>query len=152
MKFIHVYATPDGESHWEPLPIEFLDGGRRTDLQAATSIRFIQRETNDYMEPHPVGQPQYVLYLSVRVEIGLSDGTTVINEPGDVMFVEDTPPHCVEFVTLKDGDLLRGQQANRVALRTFAKCLKDGVWPGPRGDRVEPKHVEMTTWHQQDVD
>ena len=33
MKFIHVYATPDGESHWEPLPIEFLDGkvidGRR---------------------------------------------------------------------------------------------------------------------------
>ena len=56
----------------------------------ALPICFIQRETNDYMEPHPVGQPQYVLYLSVRVEIGLSDGTTVINEPGDVMFVEDT--------------------------------------------------------------
>lgn len=90
MKFIHVYAIPDGESHWEPLPIEFIDGGRRTELQQATGVRFISRETGDFLDFHPVGSPQYVVYLDVRVEIGLSDGTSVINEPGDVMFVEDT--------------------------------------------------------------
>ncbi len=70
----------------------------------------------------------------------------------NLMFVEDTPPHCVEFVTLKDGDIVRGQQANRAALRIFAKCLKDGVWPGPRGDRVEPKHLEMRVFDQTDID
>ncbi len=90
MKFIHVYATPDGESHWELLPIEFIDGGRRTELQQATGVRFISRETGDFLDFHPVGSPQYVIYLDVKVEIGLSDGTSVINEPGDVMFVEDT--------------------------------------------------------------
>ena len=75
-----------------------------------------------------------------------------------LMFVEDTPPHCVELVTLKDhaapgdiSDLDCGRQANREALRTFARCLKSGVWPGPRGDRVEPKFIEMRSYAREDI-
>ncbi len=89
MKLVHVFATPDGESHFELSALEWIDG-RRTEALAAKSVMFINRAPNEFLDFHPVGNPQYVLYLTVKVEIGLSDGTSVILEPGDVMHVEDT--------------------------------------------------------------
>lgn len=48
-----------------------------------------------------------------------------------LVWVEQDPPHCVRITTMPEADLQRGERQNRIALRTIAKCLKDGVWPGP---------------------
>lgn len=53
-----------------------------------------------------------------------------------LFFVEWKAPWSTSFVQLKDGDLALGEKANRAALRTFWKCLRDKRWPGPAGDDV----------------
>jgi hypothetical protein len=68
------------------------------------------------------------------------------------LFVENEPPYDIEFVMLKEPDLVRGQKANRAALDTFAACLKANHWPGRRGDRVEPKWIEMRKYDQEQID
>jgi hypothetical protein len=69
-----------------------------------------------------------------------------------LMFVESTYPHDIEFVMLKEHEIKRGQAANRLALDTFAACLKSDRWPGRRGDRAEPAWIEMRKYDQDDID
>jgi hypothetical protein len=47
------------------------------------------------------------------------------------VFVESKPPFCTRIVTLRDDDLARGERQNFVAIKTFAKCMETGEWPGP---------------------
>jgi hypothetical protein len=68
------------------------------------------------------------------------------------LFVENKPPYDIEFVMIKDNEIDRGIRANRVALDRFAECLKSGKWPGRRGERAEPKYIEMREYDQKDVD
>jgi hypothetical protein len=67
-------------------------------------------------------------------------------------FIEKKQPYAIEFVALKDADLIRGIQANRIALRKFADCYKAKNWPGPRGERAEPKFIELSEWDQKRID
>lgn len=48
-----------------------------------------------------------------------------------LVFVEKVPPYNTRDVRPDDEDLDRGDRANRAAIRTFARCLKSGEWPGP---------------------
>jgi PDDEXK-like domain of unknown function (DUF3799) len=68
------------------------------------------------------------------------------------LFVENTPPYDIEFVMLKEADIVRGANANRLALDKFAECFKTKKWPGRRGDRAEPRWVEMREYDQKDID
>ncbi len=47
------------------------------------------------------------------------------------IFVENIPPWCNADLRIEDEDIHRGMRMNRACLRTFAKCFKEGVWPGP---------------------
>lgn len=69
-----------------------------------------------------------------------------------LVFQEKTEPYCVRVVTLKDSDLNRGERQNRIALDTFARCLKSGHWPGPGGDREDAEHIELSDREQQRID
>lgn len=48
-----------------------------------------------------------------------------------LVFVEKAPPYNTRDVRPDEEDLDRGDRANRAAIRTFARCLKSGEWPGP---------------------
>lgn len=90
MKIVHITTGADGESHVEILAPEFTENeNRRTKAQATESITFMKREVG-FIEFHPAPRKQYMLYLTARVEIGLGDGSSVIMEPGDALFAEDT--------------------------------------------------------------
>lgn len=66
------------------------------------------------------------------------------------VFVESKPPFCTRIVTLKDADLARGERQNAVAVKTFAKCMATGEWPGPGG--ADAEYLELPTWAQTRID
>jgi hypothetical protein len=76
-----------------------------------------------------------------------------VNNPSfTLVFQEKAPPYCVRVVTLKESDLARGAKQNRMALDTFAECLKTGVWPGPGGLREDAEFLELPEWAQKQID
>lgn len=90
MKIVHITTGADGESHVTVTAPEFTENDRRrTTPQSAESISFMKREEG-FIEFHPAPRRQYMLYLTARVEIGLGDGSSVIMEPGDALYAEDT--------------------------------------------------------------
>ncbi|SHG78518.1 PDDEXK-like protein of unknown function [Kaistia soli DSM 19436] len=50
-----------------------------------------------------------------------------------LVFVEKSPPHCVEIRVIRHDDIAEAETDLRAALQLFAKCLKNGRWPGPGG-------------------
>lgn len=61
-----------------------------------------------------------------------------------LVFVEKTVPWCARVVTLKDHNLDLGEKQNRIAIDTFARCLKENHWPGPGGDREDAEQIEIS--------
>jgi hypothetical protein len=66
------------------------------------------------------------------------------------VFVEKSPPYCTRIVTLKDDDLARGERQNVVAIKTFAKCMETGEWPGPGG--ADAEYLALPAWAQTRID
>jgi hypothetical protein len=66
------------------------------------------------------------------------------------VFVESKPPHCTRVVTLRDDDLARGERQNFVAIKTFAKCIETGEWPGPGG--ADAEYLALPAWAQTRID
>lgn len=60
------------------------------------------------------------------------------------VFVAKTPPHAVEIVELKHEDLAEAGFDLRAAIRTFARCLETGRWPGPGGTRGDARSIERS--------
>lgn len=51
------------------------------------------------------------------------------------IFASKTVPHATNVAELDAEDLQEAAKDNRIALRTFARCLDAGRWPGPAGTR-----------------
>lgn len=66
------------------------------------------------------------------------------------VFVEKTPPYCTRIVTLREEDLLRGERQNFQAIKTFAKCMETGEWPGPGG--ADAEYLSLPEWAQNKID
>lgn len=64
------------------------------------------------------------------------------------VFAMKKPPHAVEIVELKECDLEEAAKDLRVAIRTFARCLETGRWPGPSGGRGDARFIERSTWNR----
>lgn len=69
-----------------------------------------------------------------------------------LIFIEKKKPYCIRAVTIKQSELDRGEQQNRLALDTMARCLKSKVWPGPGGDREDAVDIELPDWAQTKID
>ena len=50
-----------------------------------------------------------------------------------LVFVEKSPPHCVEIRVIRPDDIAAAEDDLRAALQLFARCLERGHWPGPGG-------------------
>lgn len=68
------------------------------------------------------------------------------------LFVESSEPYDIEFVMVKDDEIVRAKRENRAAIDTFAHCLKTKHWPGRRGDRAEPRWIERPQFQKDEVD
>ena len=68
------------------------------------------------------------------------------------VFAENTEPHCIEIVTLKENEIKRGIDACEIAIQIFEKCMREKRWPGPRGDREDAQYIEMNESDQKRID
>ena len=93
MKITRVYATPDGESHFEDVEIPLRDAGEIGMLShgiPANQIIFRENApTYDY-DWHHAPRRQYIALLDGEIEIEVSDGQRRRFRGGDVLLVEDT--------------------------------------------------------------
>jgi hypothetical protein len=77
-----------------------------------------------------------------------------IGEPFDshaFIFCMKKPPHAVEVVELTEVDLVEASLDIRAALRTFARCIETGRWPGPGGGRADARYIERSEWSRKEA-
>lgn len=93
MKITRVYATPDGESHFEEIEIPLRDAGEIGRLSEKYPVQHIIFRENapDYdYDWHHAPQRQYIALLDGEIELEVSDGERRRFRGGDVLLVEDT--------------------------------------------------------------
>lgn len=112
------------------------------DLKTTPSVATddIKRSMADYFYPMQAA----LVIEGWRTLTGESEGDFVF------AFVEKSSPYCVRFVVPPDEDLIRGERANFAAKEIFAKCLAEGVWPGPGENDAE--YLSLPEWMQKRID
>ncbi|MDQ6604172.1 MAG: hypothetical protein M3176_12580 [Chloroflexota bacterium] len=92
MNYFRIYAGPDGESHFEDVPVA-LDAGRGgseySDLYPATGVIFRRSPADQLLDWHPAPRRQFVVTLSGEAEVEASDGEVRHIGPGTIMLAED---------------------------------------------------------------
>lgn len=92
MKYFRIYASPDGESHFEDLdiPLRGQPGGSEySDLYPATGVIFRRSPADQFLDWHPAPRRQFVITLSGEAEVEASDGEVRQIGPGTIMLAED---------------------------------------------------------------
>jgi hypothetical protein len=84
-----IFAGPDGQSHAEQVEMK-LTGGGVSDMIKATGVQFSSRPAAPPSDWHPGPMRQYVITLSGRAELEMSDGRKVPIGPGQINLIEDT--------------------------------------------------------------
>ncbi len=93
MKIVHLYADPQGISHFEDLEIAWKENtalGRLSARLPATGIMFREVAPTYDLDWHPAPRRQYIINLDAGVELTASDGETRQIGAGEVILVEDT--------------------------------------------------------------
>ena len=92
MRITHLYADPQGETHFKDLEIELPDitpSGALSPRIPVTSLYFRRTEPDYGLDWHNAPRRQYIVNLDGAVEITASDGERRIIGPGEVFLVED---------------------------------------------------------------
>ena len=114
MRYFHLYAGDDGQSHWRDIDVPLAE--RRfappaaailiSDTEAATGVLFL-RLVAGWNEPaHPTPICQTLICRTGRVRVTASDGEAREIGPGDVWRMEDThgAGHHTEVIGDEDFD------------------------------------------------
>lgn len=64
-------------------------------------------------------------YSHLIKTLGIAKSATLIYTA-----VESHPPYLVSVHQISDDDMRRGEELDQLAIRTFARCLEAGQWPG----------------------
>jgi hypothetical protein len=83
-KLLHVYSTPDGQSHLETITVS-----AKAATLPLTGLRAISYQPNK-VNWHNAPAPQFAINLTGYLQVELSDGTKHKIGPGDLVFLEDT--------------------------------------------------------------
>lgn len=75
------------------------------------------------------------------VRMGMRQIARVDIESFTLVFVEKNPPHSVEVVSIPKESLSKAEDDVRIAIDTFAHCLKHDRWFGPSGTQLDAHHV-----------
>ena len=85
-RLIHVYVTPDGESHSDIVEIENTAG--EIPVTSMTASAYERNDTNA-AEWHTAPRKQFAINLTGDLEVELSDGTRRAIGQGDLVYLED---------------------------------------------------------------
>lgn len=113
-----------------------LDSAQFADLKTSQAVHYhsLQRTLDDY---------RYDVQ-AVLASICLEQAAGLKFDSFAFIFAMKRPPHAVEVVELKDVDLEEAQADLRASIRTFARCLETGRWPGPGGGRGDARFIERS--------
>lgn len=118
--------------------------GDFSDLKSTTSV------TTDALQKSIASFGYHVqgalVGMAAKAVLGLEMQTFTL------VWVEKTAPWCVRVTTLLPEDLERGAMQVRSALRTFARCLETGSWPGPGGDRQDGEYIQLPAYASKRID
>lgn len=92
MNYFRIFAGPDGESHFEDVPVALAEGRGGSDyseLYPATGVIFRRSPADQLLDWHPAPRRQFVVTLSGEAEVEASDGEVRHIGPGTVMLAED---------------------------------------------------------------
>lgn len=67
------------------------------------------------------------------------------------IFAMKKPPHAVEIAELTADDLAEAKLDVEAAIRTFARCLDTGRWPGPGGGRADARNISRSKWSRDEA-
>lgn len=87
-----IFTAPDGETHAEDINVALARDDQFTELSQmakATGVRFRRQAPHYFEDWHTAPRKQYVITLSGRGEIELSDGKKIPLGPGHILLVED---------------------------------------------------------------
>ena len=89
--YVRLYTGPDGESHFEdlPLPFESPSGRGQTPAQDSKGLFFNRSPAGQDSGWHTAPRRQYVIGISGVTELTLRDGSSKRFGPGDVLLAED---------------------------------------------------------------
>lgn len=93
MKFVHLFAGPDGVSHFKDVEVEMKDAGslgQRSELMKATGVFFSTTSADCDLDYHNPSRRQFIIGIEGKIEITASDGTKRLLGPGDIMLIDDT--------------------------------------------------------------
>ena len=103
-KYVRLYATPDGESHFEDAGVDMPAPREISELMALTGWN-VRRNTPSYdLDFHRAPRRQYIVNLSGQVEIEASDGEVRRFGPGTIMLAEDTTGKGHRSKAVGDGE------------------------------------------------
>ena len=93
MQICRIYATEDGESHFEDVEVEFSEACQHGSLSAPVAVsklKFRKNPANYDHSWHTSPGRLYVVMLDGRVEVEVSNGQKRTFQGGDVFLAEDT--------------------------------------------------------------
>jgi hypothetical protein len=85
-RLIHIYATPDGESHLER--IEIANGAGEIPVTAMTAGAYA-RSQSSRADWHQAPRKQFAINMTGSLEVEISDGSRHMIGQGDLVFLED---------------------------------------------------------------
>jgi quercetin dioxygenase-like cupin family protein len=118
-RLTRIYSGPDGQSHAEDIDVKFgapdALGLAQSEAQKASSTNFVRFAPNFVEDWHHAHARRYVITLSGKGEIDLSDGHKVTLEPGHILLTDDltgkghiaravTADWTAAFVQLEEGE------------------------------------------------
>ena len=93
MRITRVYASSDGESHFEDIEVPLRDAGEIGMLSESVPSRHVifRENSADYdYDWHNAPQRQYIVLLDGHIEIEASDGERRQFRGGEILLMEDT--------------------------------------------------------------
>lgn len=88
MKYARLYASSDGESHFEDVSLK-LDGPH-SDAMNASRMSFRNMDVGFDAPWHVISHRVFVTFLDGELELTASDGEKRSFRPGDLLLIEDT--------------------------------------------------------------
>lgn len=122
-----IFAQDDETGVWLRGKLDYLQqavGGRLivTDVKTAQSAHFGEFSRSAAKLSYHVSDAHYGRIVKL---LGLAKRVTMIYAT-----VESHPPYLVSVHQISDEDLRRGDELDQLAIRTFARCMETGNWPG----------------------
>jgi hypothetical protein len=120
-----------------------LDSTEFSDFKSTTSVqeRKLQRTLEDYR------YDMQAVLASMCLEQAIGKPFTSFA----FIFAMKKPPHAVEVVELTAEDLADAALDIRISLRTLARCLDTGRWPGPGGGRGDARYIGRSPRHRDEA-